>query len=274
VSYPSPPIAGMLMFAGGTLGFAVCFALTYTSPEVVTQVVTEHKVVPERLSQEEIASICATLTLDAKEQIQQAQDAVSSLRSTLAAREQELAELHDQRRRSAEAGAAVKARLAELEAEVSSLRTELVAVTQQRDQLMVELKDTVRKLEEQIRETDKYKAEAKKWKRQSTANAWRSFIAEAKVAICDRGTKKRHESCHEAVEEAMGERVQDLFEQCVDSQQAVPMLIQSEKADGFPAFSESLPADKRFTTRGWHIRFCDPTLPEADQPPNPQPPSP
>ena len=30
-----------------------------------------------------------------------------------------------------------------------------------------------------------------------------------------------------------------------------------------PAFAQPLPNDKRFTSDGWHIAFCDPTLPEA-----------
>jgi DNA repair exonuclease SbcCD ATPase subunit len=264
---PSPLAATVLMGAGMMLGFALGFAFVKASPEVVTQVVTEQQVVPERLSQEEIEQICATLTVDAKQQLLQAQEAVASLRGTLEAREQELAELQEQRRRSAAAGAAVQARITALEAEVGALRTQLVTVTAERDGLIVELKDTVRKLEVQIAETEKFKREAKKWKHTSTANAWRSFVAEAKVAICDRGTKKRHESCHEAVDEALGNELQDLFERCVDSEQAVPMLAQSEKEDGLPAFAQALPNDKRFSTRGWHIRFCDPSLPEAGQNP-------
>jgi chromosome segregation ATPase len=263
-SNPSLPVAAALMLAGGTLGFAAHFAMS--SDNIVTKVVTEEKVVAERLSDEEIAEICETVTLDEKERLRAAQDRVTDLKASLESREMELAELRDKQRRAREAGVALGQRLKELESEVEELRTQLEDVTEERDNLIVELKTTVRKLEVQIRETEKYKKEAKKWKRKSTANAWRSFIAEAKVNMCDRGTRKRHEKCHAAVEEAMSEEIQDLFEKCVDSYQAIPILGQVEKGAGLPAFAQEITDDRRFTNRGgWHIRFCDPTLPEAGE---------
>jgi chromosome segregation ATPase len=265
-SNPSTPVAIALMVAGAALGFAIHFAFMASNPEVVTRVVTEEKIVAERLSDEEIQAICETVTLDEKERLRAAQDEVSSLRTTLESRELELAELRDDQRRKQAAGAEAAQRLRDLEEEVSTLRVQLEEVTAERDGLIVELKTTVRKLEVQIKETEKYKKEAKKWKRKSTANAWRSFIAEAKVAICDRGTKKRHEKCHAAVDESLNDEFQDLFETCVDSYQATPILGQVDKGMGLPAFAREVPDDRRFSSRGgWHIRFCDPTLPEAGE---------
>lgn len=262
---PVPLLAAGVTLVGALAGFAVHAWLFPAQPEVVTRVVTEAQLVPDKISDDKLQALCATLTASDKELIQAAQERVMSLRDELETREKELADLRAERARAKEAGAEVAAKLRSMEAEISRLRAQLVEVTAERDGLMVELKQTVAKLDAQIRETEKYKAEAKKWKRKSTENAWRSFVAEAKVQICDKGTRKRHEVCHEAVDQALDAPVQDRFESCVDTWQAVPALVQAEsKKAELPTFAYAL-SDKQFTSTGWYIQFCDPTLPEAGQ---------
>jgi len=138
-----------------------------------------------------------------------------------------------------------------------------VVAEEERDVLRVELKQTLRDLDRQIVQTEKYKEKAKEYKEKSTVNLWSSFQNGAKVEICDRGTRKRHAKCHESVEAALSASIRTRFSTCVDTYQAVPELRQLEKGEAMPAFSETLPDDNKFTKKGWIIVFCDPTLPEA-----------
>ena len=92
-----------------------------------------------------------------------------------------------------------------------------------------------------------------------------SFNAEAKVAICDRGSRRRHDKCHEAVETALTAEMQSKFLSCVDSYQFTPMLRQLERKQEVPSNAMKLSDDDRFTDKGWYIQYCDPTLPEAGE---------
>lgn len=256
-------VAAALIF-GLSLGYLLRDQVFADGP-VAPEIITETEVVTEAISDERLQSLCATLTASDRDRLESAQADIMSLRRSLEGKELELAALQEERRRAKEAGAAVVSRIKALEAEVATLKTELATITEERDTLLVELKETVVKLEHQIRETDKYKKEAKKWKRKSTENAWKSFVAEAKVLICDRGTRKRHEACHEAVADAMAGGIQDRFELCVDTYQATPSMAQLERKASLPTFAEALDNDKAFTSKDWYIQFCDPTLPEAGE---------
>jgi hypothetical protein len=91
---------------------------------------------------------------------------------------------------------------------------------------------------------------------------WSAFQAQAKVKGCDRGSRKRHEKCHEAFDGSMTTKVQQRFFNCVDTYQAVPVLKRIERGESLPAHSTYLNTESRFTD-DWIIIFCDPTLPEA-----------
>ena len=101
---------------------------------------------------------------------------------------------------------------------------ELGRVRQERDELRVELKQTLRDLDRQIVQTQKYKAKAIEYKEKSTTNLWSSFQNAAKVEICDRGTRKRHAKCHDSVESALTSTIRQKFATCVGTYQAVPEL--------------------------------------------------
>ena len=127
----------------------------------------------------------------------------------------------------------------------SHLQIQLAAAEQERDELKVEYKKHLVELKKQVKKTQKFKAKAKKYKAQSTANLWTAFQAQAKVKGCDRGSRKRHEKCHEAFDLSMTEKVEQRFYNCVDTYQAVPVL---RKIDGewiattfcLPQFRKSL----------------------------------
>ncbi len=201
-----------------------------------------------------------------REQLQDAQTEVENLKALLGAREEELVryqeqEIKDEKRRNAAA-----VRWKAMEAEIEDLKTRLTEAEGERDQLLNELKLTVQALDEQIEKTEQAKEVARKYKRRSVENLWSAFSAEAKVKICDRGSRRRHLKCHESVEMALKPRVQDRFQECVNTFQATPLLLQAEKDEELPMFAEKLDDENRFLKKGWYIQYCDPTLPEAGDP--------
>ncbi|HMV69384.1 MAG TPA: hypothetical protein PKA64_21255, partial [Myxococcota bacterium] len=173
---------------------------------------------------------------------------------------------------AAQAGAAKAAaadRAKRLEAEVGGLKKQIGEVKAERDRLVTELKDTLQKLGEQVVLTEQVSAERDSWKSRSTDERWGRFVAEAKTAMCDKGTVKRHDACYAAVDGALGEALRRQFQACVSSGQAVPTLGQVEKGKQPPAQAVTLPDSKEYSSKGWYVLMCDPSLPEATPPGTP-----
>lgn len=212
-------------------------------------------------SEEELSHLCAGTVQEHKTGILDLQKKVTGLQSTLEEKEKELDALQAKQ----EKGAGVSKRQKELESELATLRIQLAATEQERDSLRSELKQTLGKLDRQIRETKKYKAKAKKYKRQSVENLWKAFVADAKVQGCDRGSRKRHEKCWAAFNGVLteGSNHHQRFMTCVNTQQAVPVLRKAKMFEKLPSFATWLSGDKNTGKfiKGWYILFCDPSLP-------------
>lgn len=245
--------------SGGILGYTG-HAL-FSEPEVV---VPPPEIIKEGISEDDLASLCAELTDDAETRVMEAQTRVNTLQQQLAEKEQELAALQQQNEQDEARRAVAQRRWREMEQEIASLRIQLAEAEAERDELRTELKQTLRDLDRQIAETRRFQAQAQHFKQESTRNLWAAFGANAKVEMCDRGSRRRHANCHETVDAVLAP-YQERFSSCVNAQQAVPVLRQGDrKDDTLPQFAEWLPDDNKFTRRGWYIIFCDPTLPEAD----------
>lgn len=221
------------------------------------------QVVKEQLTEAELVEICKELMEDGTTKAQKAQARVEELSTELAEKEARLAEFEAKELADEKKRAAAAEKWKAMKAEVEELRSKLGSAEAERDQVRTELKVALRELDKQIAETNKFKAKAKEYKEQSTTNLWSSFQNGAKVEICDRGTKRRHEKCHEAVEAALTPAIQEKFKLCVDNYQATPLLKQLEKGEAMPQHAVTLADDNKFTKKGWIIVFCDPTLPEA-----------
>ncbi|MFT4975179.1 MAG: hypothetical protein ACI8S6_001066 [Myxococcota bacterium] len=244
--------------SGGVLGYTG-HAL-FAQPEVV---VPPPEIIREGISEDDLAALCEELTDGAEVRVMEAQTRVSALQQQLSSKEQELSVLKQEAEQNSANREVARRRWREMEAEVASLRVQLTQAESERDELRTELKQTLRDLDRQIVQTQRFQAEAQHFKQESTKNLWSAFGSNAKVEMCDRGTRRRHENCHETVEAAIAP-YRDLFSTCVDSQQAVPVLKQGDrKEDTLPEFAEWLPDDNKFTKKGWYVIFCDPTLPEA-----------
>ena len=245
--------------AGGVIGYAG--HAIFVQPEVI---VPPPEIIKETIDDEALMALCAELTDNEKAQVIAVQEKVTTLQSQLAQKEEELANLKRENEKDEVRAAAARKKWRAMEGEIASLRVQLAEAESERDELRVELKQTLRDLDRQIAETRVYKAKAIQYKQESTANLWLAFNANAKVEICDRGTRKRHEKCHDSVSSALTSRINQKFQVCVDTYQAVPVLKQAEKGDPLPQFAEWLPDDNKFTKKNWYIMFCDPTLPEAE----------
>lgn len=258
----NPLLPGLLGLLAGALAGAGVFAALRPAeePEIRTEVVKQ------QLTPEELANLCSDEVQDERQALQEAQSKVVDLQSQLASREQELADLEAQAEKDASKKAAAAQRYKELQAEVESLRSRLTQAEQERDTLVVELKKTVAELEDQIKQTEVQRQRAERYKSESHVNLWSSFSNEAKVEICDRGTRRRHEKCHEAVEGALTPQIREQFLTCVNTWQFTPTLRQLEdRKAAIPAHAVKLSDDDRFTEKGWYIQFCDPSLPEAPE---------
>lgn len=262
LSLPLPAVILAVLLGGGLgagIGFAAHAMLAEPEPPPPPTV----EIVKQELSAEEIASLCKDEVEPERKALLQAHERVKTLESDIAAREKEIADYKAKAEKDAAGRAAAKKKWEAMEQEVASLRVQLASAQQEREQIMTELQTTIKQLNTEIKARQKAEALAQHFKTESTTNLWSAFGANAKVEICDRGTRKRHERCHEAVEAAMVP-FQDKFKTCVDSYQAVPVLKQTDKKnEPLPAFAEALADDNKFTNKGWYIIFCDPSLPEA-----------
>lgn len=255
----------MVIVGVGVLGVLVGSAIGYVASETLQEpqeVVTKTQVVQEELSNEDLEELCKGLTDAEKKNVLEVQEEVKSLQLTLADREAELEKLKEQKYNTEKARKAARVKWKAMEEEIATLQIQLAAAEQERDELKVELQETLVELKKQVKKTQKFKAKAKKYKAQSTANLWTAFQAQAKVKGCDRGSRKRHEKCHEAFDLSMTEKVKQRFYNCVDTYQAVPVLRKVAGGEGIPPYSAYLSSESRFT-KNWAIIFCDPTLPEA-----------
>lgn len=247
--------------AGAILGCFVGY-IAYSTLNPPQQITVETESTQKELTDEELEALCTNLTNEEKKNVLQVQAEVKSLQEQVADREAELTKLKQKIRASEKGQEAAKKRWKELESEVALLQVRLAAAEQERDELKVELQTTLKELNKQVKLTKKFKAKAKKYKKESTANLWAAFTAQAKVDGCDRGTKRRHEKCHRAFDEAMTSKMREKFSTCVDTYQAVPVLKKKKRGEEMPMFSEILSEESRFT-ENWYVIFCDPTLPEA-----------
>lgn len=242
---------------GSVLGFAARYV---TAPECPKM---EPQVIQQELTPEQLAQLCEPEFKDERQTLIEAQAKVKTLEGEIDSKNKELAQLKaDAEKASANREAAIK-RWKEKEKEIESLKAQLSEAKGERDQLMTELQATIRELKTEIAVRKEAEAKAAYFQSESTEASWSGFISTAKVEICDRGSRRRHERCHEAVEAAMTPTMKERFAVCVNSYQAVPVLKQLQKKETLPSFAERLPDDNKFTDGGWYILFCDPTLPES-----------
>ena len=255
-------IKGMLVgLTGAVIGIGIGY-VAYSTLNPPEKVIVEAAPVMEELSDEDLETLCAGLTEQERKTVLTVQAEVKGLQEQLLEREAELERLDKKIKSNELSRKAARKKWEALQGEIASLEVKLAAAEQERDELKVELQETLVELNKQVKLTKKFKAKAKKYRRQSTNNLWSAFEAQAKVKGCNRGSKRRHEKCHEAFVLAMNDSLKQRFSNCVDTYQAVPVLKKLGKEEELPQYSVFLNQESKFT-KNWYVMFCDPSLPEA-----------
>lgn len=202
----------------------------------------------------ELFERCDPLEGSERDRLIEAQERVENLRGEIEQKEAEIASLEVRARENA----SLRDELEKRKRELSSLESALQTAEQQREEL-------VEKLKTAIKEVSVAREQTRVARREVLSVRWEDFVSDAQLNICERGTRRRLDKCHDAVEAAFTPDRERRYRECVRTQQAVPELHEAERGqDDLPAFAEWVDEDSRFT-RGWYILFCDPTLPEAGE---------
>lgn len=203
--------------------------------------------------------------ISAAEQLREAHAQVEDLQTELTARDAELKNLQDQLTQSKVvdelAQSKARARQAAIQNEIANLRTALTAAQDERDALRADLADALAEVDRQVKQNDRLRTTAVAFKEASSENLWFAFTNNAKIRICDRGTYKRRQACEEDLDAWFDGDQRADFTQCVNTQQAIPMLWRAE-GDVIPAQARRVQARDRERGDEWYVIYCDPTLPE------------
>ena len=146
--------------------------------------------------------------------------------------------------------------------EVATLRANLVAARQYRDQLKVQLKEALAAVELQSDETLRARAQAAAWQATSVRTRWEALAATAAAEVCDHGSRKSVDKCQEGVESYFTEARFERFADCVESANATPALYAVPRGDAVPSTAEGIGQRPLFARQDWYVVYCDPTLPE------------
>jgi len=245
------PRVGLIAFT------AFSFACSDEGPSTVSPSTAPAEVDLEQLCAARVASSTESAAIEA-------QDRVDGIADRLAAREAELTRLEAEMRNDDKRAKAAKSERARLVDEISGLKGTLSEAEKTRDDARAELVATLKQLDTQIEAAEKARQDADHQRARAQRGEWSAFMSDAKNRICDRGSRKRHARCHDAVESALAGSLRGRFEACTQGEQAVPELRHLDKGDALPDFAEPIPDDRAFTTKGWAVVFCDPDLPEPE----------
>ena len=156
--------------------------------------------------------------------------------------------------------AALKKELEAKQAELTELQTQLSEAQAEQARLREELVSSQE-------ETRVAQEETRVAKGETVDAQWVGFKAEVLLSVCEKGNRKRMETCRDDVTAGLDSKRAARFKQCVGSHQAQPRLVRVDDKDKdpqLPRWSEWFNEESKFTAKKWYIVFCDPTLPEAD----------
>lgn len=242
-------------------GYAIGAIVVVGTREPLRETV-EVRTVP---TDDELLARCEALIPEGThERLKQAVAEVSRLEGQLVEKERELALIEQSRVDNEAARKELETKRRMLQAEVKELRRALTKVAVERDELLVELKETVEALDAQVEETERQRTEKERWRQVSTDEAWSRFVAESKIALCDRGTRKRQDRCESHLEAFFGRALEERFQNCLLTGQATPTLGQLEDPDArLPPAAVAVPEDRSIPGRGYYVVLCDQDLPES-----------
>jgi hypothetical protein len=236
---------------GGVIGWV-------SKPAEVVQVE-----VPRSLTADEMNTACAPTVETKVAELTEAQNKIAFLEKEVADRESRVRELQSGAAKpAAPGGPSASAQLAQAKKDLAEALSQLEVARQEKEQLVAELtqtKEQLVKTEEalvvQTKSTERAKEDA-------LVNKWYRFVNDAQLEVCEKGSRKKLGNCREIVSASLLTNAnRDKFAHCVRSGQAVPSVRELEKDEGVPAYAELMNVEEK-DLKGWHILFCDPSLPE------------
>jgi Skp family chaperone for outer membrane proteins len=259
-SKPMPAWFLPVLTSAAALGVGAMFGATigyFLSPETVVEV-------PRDLSQEELQTVCAPVVLEKTNQLEEAQDKVQTLTTTVSEKAAKVKDLEAEMKQRSVRGAALVRELKLAKAELQDAIIALQVAQEEKNQLIDELKETVIQLEKTETELVEQKEKTEYAKEDALTNKWYRFINDAQLEICERGNRKKLGKCREAVAVLLGDpNIRDKFTHCVRSGQATPGAHVIEKKRELPEYAQWLNQEDKIV-HDWYLLLCDPTLPEKE----------
>ena len=243
-----PVVTAIVALGAGTVVGGIVTWFAKPDQVVETQV-------PRELTTAELQGECSPLMAEMASNLDQAGEKVTDLVSQVREKESKVKELEAEMARRSERGAEIRKELATAKAELAEVKAQLETAIQEKEALVVELKKTVADLEQQ-------KDDTRVAKEDSLSNEWQAFLNQAQLDVCEKGNRKKLGKCRDDVMTVLTAQREE-FGHCVRSGQESPTLHEAAKDDVLPQFSAYLNEDDRIV-KGWYVRMCDPTLPEAE----------
>ncbi len=194
-----------------------------------------------------------------RSELETASAKVADLEGQVTKKEDEVKVLELKVKKAKGQSAALKKELEAKQAELTELQDQLTEAQAEQSRLREEL--TVSQ-----EETRSAREETRVAQGETVDAQWAGFKADVVLSVCEKGNRKRMETCREEVRTALDGKRAARFKQCVGSRQAQPRLVRVDDKDKdpqLPKWSEWFNQESKFTENKWYIVFCDPTLPEA-----------
>jgi DNA repair exonuclease SbcCD ATPase subunit len=194
-----------------------------------------------------------------RSELESATARVTSLETDVAKKADEVQVLELKVKKAKGQSAALKKELEAKQAELTELQEQLAEAQAEQQRLEGEL--TVSRSE-----TQEAREETRVAQGETVDARWEGFRTTVVLTVCEKGNRKRMETCRGEIQAAMDSKRAARFKQCVGSWQAQPRLVRVDDKDKnpeLPRWSEWLAEESKFAGQKWYLVFCDPSLPEA-----------
>lgn len=198
---------------------------------------------------------------------------IAGVRAEISALEAEVLEREAQvdalRGQVAARDAEAEAKLADATASLASARRQLRTLNEVKEQLVEQLTLTKERLvrteanlQDQVAVSEALRDENFDLRDDVIVQRWFRVLNDAKLKICEKGSKKKTEACREAVSAELS-AIKREFVHCIRSNQAAPSVEQLQKGAELPHFARTFDPENKLLA-GWYLQMCDPTLPELE----------
>jgi hypothetical protein len=220
--------------------------------------------VPRDLTLSEIQAVCEPSVTEKEEAIETLETQTEQLRAKVADRQAKVKELESEMAQRSQRGRALVAELERTKSELEQAKMELAVAEAEKRRLAAELTVTQDRLASTEEALDDQITSTAIAREDALANKWHRFLNDAQLDICEKGNRKKLGTCREAVLAKLSRgEVQNAFSHCVRSRQATPGVLELEDEGAMPTFTYWINQEDR-VLRGWAVHLCDPTLPEAE----------